>query len=191
MPAKSQWLQQIPDLLALLTALPSPVVDRSIIENLFGVGRRRAILLLHQFGGFQSGQTFFVDRLALIRQLEGVRDGEAFQTERARRNRLAQDLERTQQLAPGRKVKIAAAEDVRDRRLADLPAGIHLQPGELRIEFFGTEDLLRHLFELSQAILNDYKRFQEIVEESGDSSQQKHSSSHQYYKMSSHLTPKL
>ena len=167
MPAKSQWLQQIPDLLSLLTALPSPVVDRSIIENLFGVGRRRAILLLHQFGGFQSGQTFFVDRLALIRQLEGVRDGEAFQTERARRNRLAQDLERTQQLAPGRKVKIAAAEDVRDRRLADLPAGIHLQPGELRIEFFGTEDLLRHLFELSQAILNDYKRFQEIVEESG------------------------
>ena len=166
MPAKSQWLQRIPEILGLLTALPSPVIDRSVVEELFAVGRRRAILLLHEFGGFQSGQTFFVDRLTLIRQIEGIRDGGAFRAERERRNRLAQDLERTQQLAPGRKVKIAAAEDVRDRRLADLPAGIHLKPGELRIEFFGTEDLLRHLFELSQAILNDYKRFQEIVEES-------------------------
>ena len=166
MPALSQWMQRIPEILGLLTSLPSPVIDRSVVEDLFGVGRRRAIFLLHEFGGFQSGQTFFVDRLALIRQLEGIRDGEAFRAERDRRNRLAEDLERTRQLAPGRKVKIAAAEDVRDRRLADLPTGIHLKPGELRIEFFGTEDLLRHLFELSQAILNDYKRFQEIVEES-------------------------
>jgi len=166
MPAKSQWIPRLPEILRLLTALPSPVVDRPVIEKLFGVGRRRAILLLlHEFGGFQSGQTFFLDRVALIRQLEEIRVGGAFRAERDRRNRLAQDLERTRQLAPGRKVRIAAAEDVRDRRLADLPAGIHLKPGELRIEFFGTEDLLRHLFELSQAILNDYKRFQEIVEE--------------------------
>ena len=165
MPAKSQWQQQLPEILTLLTALPLLVIDRPVIENLFGVGRRRAILLFHKFGGFQSGQTFFVDRLALIRQLEEIQNGGAFQAERKRRNRLAEDLERTRQLAPGRKVKIAAAEDVRDRRLADLPAGIYLKPGELRVEFFGTEDLLRHLFELSQAILNDYKRFQEIVEE--------------------------
>ncbi len=165
MPAKAQWIPRLPEILGLLGALPSPVVDRAVIEELFRVGRRRAILLLHQFGGFQSGQTFFVDRLALIRQLEAIRNGGAFQAERERRNRLAADLERTRQLAPGRKVKIAAAEDVRDRRLADLPTGIHLKPGELKIEFFGTEDLLRHLFELSQAVMNDYKRFQEIVDE--------------------------
>lgn len=121
MPAKPQWLLRLPQVLGLLTALPSPVVDRSVIEKLFGVGRRRAISLLHEFGGFQSGQTFFVDRLALIRQLEEIREGGAFREERERRTRLAEDLERTRQLAPGRKVKIAAAEDVRDRRLADLP----------------------------------------------------------------------
>jgi hypothetical protein len=32
------------------------------------------------------------------------------------------------------------------------------------MEFGGTEDLLRQLFELSQAILNDYGRFEEIIE---------------------------
>jgi hypothetical protein len=53
---------------------------------------------------------------------------------------------------------------VRDRVLADLPAGIHLRPGELRIKFFGAEDLLRHLYELSQAMVNDFGRFQRAVE---------------------------
>jgi hypothetical protein len=56
------------------------------------------------------------------------------------------------------------APDVRDRMMKDLPAGIHLQPGELRIEFFGAEDLLRHLFELSQAMVNDFARFQSAIE---------------------------
>jgi len=165
MPAKAQWLVQLPEILRLLRALPSPVLDRSVVETLFGVGRRRAILLLHEFGGFQSGQAFLVDRVALIGKLERLARGEEFRHERGRRARLAQDLEQTRKLNPGRTVRIATTEDVRDRRLADLPAGIHLKPGELRIEFFGTEDLLRHLFELSQAILNDYGKFQEIVEE--------------------------
>jgi hypothetical protein len=42
-------------------------------------------------------------------------------------------------------------------------AGIHLQPGELRIEFFGAEDLLRHLFELSQVMVNGFARFQSSI----------------------------
>jgi hypothetical protein len=44
-------------------------------------------------------------------------------------------------LGDGRKVRIGTAADVRDRVMQDLPAGIHLRPGELRIEFFGAEDL--------------------------------------------------
>jgi hypothetical protein len=47
-----------------------------------------------------------------------------------------------------------------------LPAGVHLKPGELRIEFFGTEDLLRHLLELSQVIMHDFVRIQSVVEKS-------------------------
>jgi hypothetical protein len=86
--------------------------------------------------------------------------------ERDRRARLADELEKTRRLAPGRNVRIDTAADVRDRVLADLPAGIHLRPGELRIEFFGAEDLLRHLYELSQAMVNDFGRFQTAVEDS-------------------------
>jgi hypothetical protein len=49
-------------------------------------------------------------------------------------------------------------------KMADLPEGVHLIAGELRVEFHGSEDLLQHLFEISQAILNDYKTFEEICE---------------------------
>jgi hypothetical protein len=64
-------------------------------------------------------------------------------------------------------VKIKTTANVRDRvLLKDLPAGIHLRPGELRIKFQGAEDLLRHLFELSQAIANDHERFKVVVERS-------------------------
>jgi hypothetical protein len=141
------------------------MVDRAIVEKLFRLKRRRAISLLKSLGGFESGNAFLVERLSLVAQLEAMREGAGFQEEYQRRVRFTEALERTRKLEPGKKIQIAAAPDVRDRRLADLPAGIHLKPGELRIEFFGTEDLLRHLFELSQAILNDYRRFQEIVEE--------------------------
>jgi hypothetical protein len=55
-----------------------------------------------------------------------------------------------------------SAEAVRNNKLSDLPPGVQLRAGELRIEFHGTEDLLRQLFELSQAIVNDYERFEEL-----------------------------
>jgi hypothetical protein len=144
---------------------PASVIDRAAIEMLFRVRRRRAIELLGCFGGYKSGKTFFIDRSRLIERLEQIAAGAPFIAERARRERLSAELERVQRLAPARKVRIHTAPDVRERVMRDLPAGIHLKPGELRIEFFGAEDLLRHLFELSQAMANGFGRFQEAVED--------------------------
>jgi hypothetical protein len=124
---------------------------------------------MNRFGGFQAGKTFLIDRQQLIEQLELVARGDDFTAECDRRTQLADELDRARRFAPGRKVRIAAPADVRERLLKDLPAGIHLRPGELRIEFFGAEDLLRHLFELSQAMLNDFAQFQQAVEEEASS----------------------
>ena len=60
---------------------------------------------------------------------------------------------------------IPAAVDVDARRVRDLPGDITLKPGELRIEFFGAEDLAAKLFELSQAMANDWQAFARAVEE--------------------------
>jgi hypothetical protein len=165
MPRKAEWIEQLPEALEELRRFVAPVIDRAILEKILSVQRRTAIRLLNRFGGFQSGKTFLIGREKLIAKLEDVARGTDVTAERDRRARLADELEKTRRLAPGRKVRIDTATDVRDRVMQDLPAGIHLRPGELRIEFFGAEDLLRHLFELSQAMINDFDRFQEAVDD--------------------------
>ena len=165
MPRKPDWIERLPAALEELRPFPAPVIDRAILEKLLRIERRTAIRLMHQFGGYQAGRTFLIDREKLIGQFEQLARGEGFASERERRARLADELEKTRRLAPGRKIRIDTPADVRDRVLADLPAGIHLKPGELRIEFFGAEDLLRHLFELSQAMVNDFERFRAAIED--------------------------
>ena len=69
MPAKAEWVLRLPEIRAELERIEAPVVDRSVIEGLFGLKRRRAIELMHQFGGYQAGRTFLVDRLWLLTRL--------------------------------------------------------------------------------------------------------------------------
>ena len=85
MPAKSQWLLRIPEIVASLSELEVPVVDRAICERLFRVRRRRAIELIQHFGGYRSGNTVLVDRLALIRQLNHLNADSEVDRERRRK----------------------------------------------------------------------------------------------------------
>ena len=132
------------------------LVDRACFEQVFGVRRRRAIQLMHQFGGYQSGRTFFIERVKLLRLLRRMARGD-YEWELARRTKLVAEIERTKKLLPGREVKIVVPAEVAEHKLADLPAGVHLRPGELRIEFNGRRNCSQRLYELSQAIANDYE----------------------------------
>lgn len=162
MPTKPSWILELPRIRKVLESLETPVIDRAGVEEIFGVRRRRAVQLMHKFGGYQAGRTFLVERGKLLQAVCRIETGE-YDWELGRRKRLVAEIERAKQLLPGRQVRLVAPADVVERRMADLSAGVHLQPGELRIEFNGAEDLLRQMFELSQAIMNDYRRFEEIV----------------------------
>lgn len=164
MPRKAEWIQHLPEAVEKLRSFPAPVVDRAGLEVFLLVHRRVAIRLMHRFGGFQAGKTFLIDRLALIEQLELLSKGDEAGREQARRSRLEDRLESARRLAPGRKVRIGVAPGVRERVFPDLPVGISLRPGELRITFVTAEGLLRNLFELSQALANDFEGFRAMVE---------------------------
>ncbi len=141
-----------------------PFLDRVSVEKLFGIRRRRAHALMASFGGYLVGKTFLIDRPQLLAALESVAAGQDFLMEHKRKSRVSEDLDRTRLELCGRRVALPSPSSARDHTMADLPPGIYLQPGELRIEFSGTEDLLGKLFELSQGILNDWRRFQGLVE---------------------------
>jgi hypothetical protein len=162
---RKTWLLRVPEILAELRGMEVPVIDRAVFERMFGVRRRRALQLLHFFGGYQmTGRAFLVDREALIRQLEPVLAGAEFVMEQRRRERLTESLEEARRYRIASNVVIPAAPDVRDRRMDELPAGIRLRPGHLSVDFGKVEELLSKLFELSQAMTNDFESFRGAAE---------------------------
>ena len=164
MPAKTLWLLHIPEIASQLETFDVPVVDRAIVERLFGLRRRQAIALLHRFGGYQAGRTFLVDRRLLIERLRRLADGEEFQRESRRKERLEHAVDRLRRDQTAARVKIPVPLEVFSSKLADLSPGVALEAGHLHIAFSGTEDLLGKFFELSQAASNDFDRFRAAAE---------------------------
>ena len=168
MPPQPLWLLHLPRIIEELRRLEVPVLDRAAIEKLFGLKRRQAIQLLHRFGGYQAGRTFLVDRQELLEQLEAIRDGETFRYEQRRRRRLVAELETVRKYLQAAAVKIPLRPQAR-YQIATLPPDVDLQPGQLRVEFDGVEDLLSKLFELAQSAANDFVRFRNAVESAQNS----------------------
>jgi len=129
MPAKALWLLQIPEIVSLLETFDVPGVDRALIERLFGLRRRRAIELLHRFGGYQAGRTFLVDRRQLIEQLRRLADGEEFQLESRRKQRLDHTVDQLRRQRTAARVKISVRPDVFGSTLAGLSPGAALEAG--------------------------------------------------------------
>jgi hypothetical protein len=138
MPAKAQWLLRVPEILAELSALDVPVVDRAVCER-----------------------TFLVDRSKLVAQLEQIRDSPDYKMEWRRKERLADRLDAIRRLQSGARVAIPVEPETPRRLLPDLPPGVGLSAGALHIQFQSPEDLLSKLFALAQAIANDYEAFEE------------------------------
>lgn len=159
MPGKPSWLLHIPEIVEQLEAFDVPVVDRAVVERLFGLRRRQAIELLHRFGGYQAGKTFLIERHHLIEQLAQLARSEEFQSEIVRKERLDQAIDRLRRDRVALQVKIPVQPDVWGRRMATLAAGIRLEAGRLQVDFDSSEDLLAKLFELAQTAANDFNRF--------------------------------
>jgi hypothetical protein len=161
-PARKTWLLRVKGIREALAAMEVPVVDRPIFERLFGVRRRRAIQLMHFFGGLQSGRTFLIDRIELIRQLEPLEASAEFIAEQRRRQRLVEALEGARRHRAAAQVSIPV--QPLNGEITQLPAGIWLQPGSLRVDFRGAEDLLGKLFALAQGAAADFDGFRGVVD---------------------------
>lgn len=159
MPAKPRWWLRIPEILPALENLDAPWLDRAAIEQVFGLRRRRAIELLHVFGGFQVGRMFLVDRQKVLDQLHGNSRGEEFRWERKRRRRLSEALSEARQYSQAARVKIPVLEPS-----PGLPAGVNIEPGRMVIEFQSVEDLLAKCYAMVQVAACDYVYFQQIIQ---------------------------
>jgi hypothetical protein len=162
MPAKPRWWIRIPEILPAIENLEAPWLDRAAIEQVFGLRRRRAIELLHTFGGFQVGRMFLVDRQEVLDQLQAISRGEEFRWERKRRRRLSEALSEARQYSQAARVKIPVIQPS-----PSLPAGVNIEPGRMVIEFQSVEDLLSKFYAVVQAAARDYVYFQHIIQNAG------------------------
>ena len=161
MPAKSQWLLQIPEIVQQLRVLDVPVVDRVVIEKIFGVRRRRAVELMRHFGGYRSGNTILLDRLGLVDQLEAVGAGDDVIREQRRKERLSGKLDELHQYRVAASVRIP----VLTVAAGTLPEGVAFEAGRLMVDYGSVEELLSRLYALSQAAALDYDGFCQDVED--------------------------
>src|ERR1039458_8463150 len=163
MPAKPEWLLRLPEIRAQLEYLDAPVVDRAVIERIFGLKRRRAIELLHQFGGYQAGRTFLLDRVRLLEALQSLEGGEDYTTEKRRRERLQDAVEASREHLILTRVRIPVRAAAARASLDRLAPGVLLLPGILTIEFRHPIELLEKLYGLAQAIAHDFDKFEGLL----------------------------
>lgn len=162
MPSPPQWFQHVASALEALRESAGPVVDRASLEKLLRVSRRTAIRLMNDFGGYQAGRTFLIDREDLIAALESVQAGESFRQEGRRRQRLEDDLDITRRSLRARQVKLPVAVDPRSGPA--LPLGLRVvRPGVLEVEFASAEELLGRLYELVKMAGEDLEGFEALV----------------------------
>ena len=145
-----------------------PVVDRAGIEHLFGLKRRRAIELMHEFGGYQAGRTFLVDRARLLEVLRSLELREDYSVEKRRRERLGDVVEASREHLMSMRVRIPVRAAAAKASLDRLAPGVLLLPGMLTIEFRRPTELLEKLYWLAQAIAHDFEKFEGLLPGDGE-----------------------
>jgi hypothetical protein len=167
------WLSKVPEIIERIEDSRQQYFDRRDIEALFQLGTTAAWKVMRLIGpadhlaevmGVGSrAQDRLVARKDLLRFLLKLSRSPEFYSEQARREKIERTLADTAFTLKARRLVIQPGPSSSDT-IKGLPASIRLRPGQLEIEFFGTEDLLKQLWALAQAITHDYIRFQEICE---------------------------
>ena len=160
MPAKPRWLLAIPDAISQLEQLDRTLLTRRDIERLFGVSKARAATLMQTFGAELVGNQRTLPRTKLLQQLKKHRGRAAFRHEEERRERLVAELRQAR--LTGYRFKVPA--ETMSAKLADLPEGVSVERGRVEVRFDGAKDAVERLYALAHALVNDYERFERLVD---------------------------
>ena len=132
MPAKPAWIAHLPQILEALRSSPRPFVDRATVEELLGVGRRRAQQILAPCISDRIGGNGLADRDELITRLEQLGRGKDCTYETRRRQKFARCFEQLrQERITQPQLPVEAPLSIVNTEFRDLPEGVHLAPGSL------------------------------------------------------------
>jgi hypothetical protein len=162
MPRQIEWIHRLDDALTALEAIESPVVDSAAVASLLRVTPRHARRILGLLFDQPAGRGFVLLRSELVERLKVLREDPEHQFELRRRGRVSEELQAVRRDWKARQVPIASLPYC-SSGLADLPPGVHLEPGRLEIRFGSPEELLTNLLALAQAMGEDFERFVDSI----------------------------
>lgn len=168
MPDKPLWIDRIPRVIATLTELPDPWVDRPALESLLGVGRRRAQQLLASVARRRVGASVVARREDLIALLEAIAAGETGHYERRRLRRLWDEIGRERDRWVEQPPVLVEMRERERRKIealdfAGLPEGVELGPGTIVVRFSEPDEALRKLMALAMAVSQNRQAFDRLV----------------------------
>lgn len=158
MPRQAHWLTRLPDAIRNLEHLERNVLLRRDLEALLGVSKVRATQLMHALGGRAFGNRLQLERTVLLEQLRRLRKSPGARLETARQVNLYTALQQARTSA----VKIRVPRETLALRLAGLPPQVSVRRGEIVVQFSTAHEALQRLFELAQALANDFERFEKV-----------------------------
>ena len=163
MPPQLTWLHRLPDIVAQIKGLPSPVIDRSVVEQIFQVQRRQAHKLMAEFGAHQlgsgRGRTLVLTRDELVAWLEALVHTEEFERTRLRKQKLATSLLESRERLKHRRVEVRVDPRQRSQGREAWPATLQLSPGRLQIDFTTPNHLAEQLALVALALEDEWETF--------------------------------
>ena len=160
MPAKPRWLLSIPDAISQLENLDRQLLTRRDIERLFGVSKARAATLMQTFGAEMTGNQRTLPRTRLLQQLKKHRGRAAFRDEEERRTRLVTELRKARIIG----IRVPLPAETLNSKLASLPEGVTVERDRIEVRFSGAKNATERLYALAFALVNDYERFEALVD---------------------------
>lgn len=160
-PAKPAWFSKLDYIIEELRAQPRPFVDRTTVEFLLGVGRRRAQQILAPCITERVGSNGLADRDQLIARLHRLAAGDAGFYEIQRRRKVADVLAKLRKdRLEQPQLLVEAPVQVLNQELDALPPGVSIDAGRITVEFEEPRQALEKLLALAMAISNDFDRFE-------------------------------
>ena len=99
-------------------------------------------------------------RTKLLRQLRKHRARSAFRGEEERRERLLTGLRKARLTG----IRVTLPAETLDAKLASLPEGVSVSRDRIEVRFNGAKEAVERLYALAYALVNDYERFEELVD---------------------------
>ena len=150
MPRPVKWSRDLHSIRDRASRSKTETWSRKDIEDLFGVGRASSQSLMKAIGDVQAvGGTHFVDRSSLLSFLDEMAETPSVESALRKRNEQAAPTPRSKPL------RLSLPAELRRAVLADLPANVQVQEGEIRITGPDAEQIVEGLLLLAQVMQND------------------------------------